>query len=375
MAKPVNNPRIEDRKAADALLGILLEVGFSRSQVSQTWPDRGVDVIVEAASHQAKFRFGVAARTRITPQTALTVCQELGKLPADMIRVLYAPVISDRVAEIARQEGVGTIDGAGNFRLVNQDPPLFLERRGCKSERLPTAPAVDLFATKSSRIVRAMLSRPLEGWQVRQLAEHPDVQVSPGLVVKVKRALVEEGYAIDHLRRLYLRDGVGLLNAWADRYSGPMKQIALYVRGDAQKAEETISRWCESRKLRYALAGFSAAWRLAPEVRYLVAAAYVEDRGFAPELLQEMARDYGAKQVESGATLTLWRPFDASVFADSEPNHADSPPVTSPLQTYLDLRRTAGRGEDAAKAVYDKYLLPDLQAAAERAKEWLHAAV
>jgi hypothetical protein len=229
---------------------------------------------------------------------------------------------------------------------------------------VPTPPAVDPFSPKSSRIVRALLTQPAEGWQVRQLAEHPDVRVSPGLVVKVKRALVEEGYAVERQRLLYLRDPVGLLEEWVGKYPGPAEQVPFYFRGNVEQAEHAVENWCVEHGLRHALAGLSAAWRLAPEVRYNVASVYVEDRGFDPDLLVRLTRDHGGRRVDTGATLTLWRPYDPSVFVFAPPL------TTSPLQTYLDLRRTAGRGEDAAKAVYDKWLASDLKAAAERAKEW-----
>ena len=98
-----------------------------------------------------------------------------------------------------------------------------------------------------------------------QLAEHPDVDVSAGLVSKVKHSLVEEGYAMEHQRLVYLRDPVGLLENWAKRYAGPAEQVPLYFRGDAEAAEEAVARWCQANDLRYALAGFSAAWRLAPK--------------------------------------------------------------------------------------------------------------
>jgi hypothetical protein len=209
----------------------------------------------------------------------------------------------------------------------------------------------------------------MEQWQVRKLAEDPNVQVSPGLVVKVKRALIEEGFAVERERLMYLRDPIGLLTAWSQKYPGPAEQIPLYVRGDAAAAEQSISRWCRDNSLRFALAGFSAAWRLAPEVRYNVAAVYLDDSGFDQELLKHLAENYGGKRVDTGANIYLWRPFDRSVFAGSAKVGEPEESVTSALQTYLDLKRAAGRGEDAANAVFEKYLSRDMHAAAEREEE------
>lgn len=343
--------------------------------------ERKSDLTIYATSGKAKVHFAVEVRSRITPQTALSISEQVRNRATGMIPVVFAPVISPRVAEILRKQGVGYFDRAGNCWLRSQDPPLLIERQGMWSMRdmvvgasaEQVLPKSDPFSPKSSRIVRLMLSQPAEGWQVRKLAEHPDVNVSPGLVVKVKRALVEEGYAVERARMLYLRDPVGLLAAWAGKYPGPAEQVPMYFRGEPAVAEKAVSRWCEEHSLRYALAGFSAAWRLAPEVRYAVAAVYVDERGFEKPKFAELATQLGGKRVDTGANLYLWRPFDRSVFAGT--SEADEASVTSALQTYLDLKRTPGRGEDAANAVFEKYLSRELHAAANREEERQRGAV
>jgi hypothetical protein len=372
----VNTERKIEREAVEVLRAILQdELGFELNVRYEPGATRGYDVVIEATAGRAKFRFGIQARSRITPQVALSIFEGMHRLSKELIPILYAPVVSPRVAEIARSEGISFFDLSGNCRLHDRDRCMLIERRGFKSERMPHTPSADPFATRSSRIVRALLTRPTEGWQVRRLAEHSDVRVSVGLAAKVKHALIEHGYAIEHDRRLYLRDPIALLNAWTERYTGPAQQIPMYFRGDPNTAEQSATRWCEGLGLRYALASYSAAWRLAPEVRYSVASVYVEDRGFERPALDMLAADHGAKRVETGPNLFLWRTFDSSVFASSERLADDAAITTSPLQTYLDLKRTPGRGEGAAGAVYEKCLLHGLQAAADRAKEWSHATV
>jgi hypothetical protein len=214
-----------------------------------------------------------------------------------------------------------------------------------------------------------MLSQPDKGWQVRELADDDQVEVSPGLVVKVKRALIDEGYVVEREKRAYLRDPIGLLNAWAAKYPGPAEEIPLYFRGEPATAEESVGRWCRTNKLQYALAGFSAAWRLAPEVRYPAAAVYLDDRGFDRELLEQLAGKFGGKRVDTGPNLYLWRAFDRSVFAGSTNKGQAEQPVTSALQSYLDLKQAAGRGEDAANAIFEKYLSHKFQAVVKHHEE------
>ncbi len=371
----VNNEHDLRREAAQALRALFAAFpGFRlKPHVSRGAADKGYDLLLEAISRRARFRLCVEVKSRLTPQIALFVVRRLRESAKDMIPVIYAPIISPRVAQILREQQVSYADRAGNCWIWSARGQLLIERQGFHTERQPTPAAADPFSPRSSRIVRVLLSQPHQGWQVRQLAEHPDVQVSPGLVVKVKRALLQEGYAVERDRLLYLRDPVGLLNAWSEKYAGPAEQVPLYFRGDA--AEQTLSRWCQDNALQHALAGFSAAWRLAPEVRYTVGAVYVENRGFDQVLLEQLSAEYGGKRVATGPNVYLWRPFDRSVFVSSERTDSTEPPVTSGLQTYLDLKRAAGRGEDAANAVFEKLLSRDLHAAVKREEERRDGAV
>lgn len=367
----MNNARIVEVEATNALrtvLGRLPELRV-QSTVSEALP-QGRSVIVFIVHHGTKpVQLGVEAYSRVTPQTVLSICQKIKSLAPGLIPVIYAPVISPRVADILRENRVGYFDRAGNSWIVSPENNLLIERQGFLAERPSPRTVADLFSPKSSRIVRAMLREPMKGWQVRELQADPNVKVSAGLVVKVKAALLEEGYAIEHQRRLYLRDPAGLLKAWAASYSGPAEQLHFYLRGDVQAAEVVVRDWCSSQRIEYALAGLSAAWKQAPEVRYLVATAYVEDRGLERTALDQMAAVYGAKRVDTGANLTLWRAYDPSVFAFSASGD-EAPTTTSPIQTYLDVSKLPGRGEDAAKTVYKVYLDHIFHAAAEQAKEW-----
>ena len=100
-----------------------------------------------------------------------------------------------------------------------------------------------------------------------------------------------------------------------------------------------------------------------------MAAVYVEERGFSLDLLEKLSKYKGGKRVESGANLLLWRPFDPSVLASSSSEDGSALKVTSAIQTFLDLKKLAGRGEEAAAAVYEKLLASPLRNAAQRSQE------
>src|SRR5208283_682999 len=111
----VNTPLDLEREANRVLRGILGELPQLRvtSSSVRSAADPGCDGVIDAVSGKAKYRFCLVVHSRITPQIALSVCQPLGRLPRGTIPVLFAPVISPRVAEILRAQGIGYVDGAG----------------------------------------------------------------------------------------------------------------------------------------------------------------------------------------------------------------------------------------------------------------------
>lgn len=371
----VNNERQMAQDAEKAVRRVFDELGGFELRVrGEPWSSgEPCDLILEATSAEAQFELVVEVKARVTPQTAISVGERMRRLPPDVVPVISAPVISPRVAEIVTQFGVGYVDQAGNCRLRNARHRLLIDRRGYKSPVRPPKGVVDPFSPKSSRIVRAMLNEPARGWKVRELAVSPDIGVSVGLVAKVKQTLLEEGYAIEHKRLLYLRDPLGLLENWAKKYPGPAEQIPMYFRGNTEAAEQAVGKWCRDNGIRYALAGFSAAWRLAPEVRYNVGAVYVDSRAFNREILDKLNSYQGGKPVETGANLLLWRPFDQAVLPRSQSANQAEMPSTSPIQTFLDLKRLSGRGEEAATAIYERHLVRRFQEAAQNAEEMRHA--
>lgn len=342
---------------------IFAELGEFESVWEPLNDDAHCDVMVVSKSSNQTYRFDVKVRERITPQMADDLFKRLQgePLPDHVVRIVYAPVISPRVAEIAGQYGVSHIDSAGNCRIADSAAGLLISRSGIRNEASRQKPkTADPFSTKSSRIIRAMLHEPERGWQVSELAEHPDVKVSKGLVSKVKQTLVRENYAVEYDRLLYLKQPRDLLATWTQKYPGPSEKCLLYMRGEIPEIEERVVRWCKKTANEFALASFSAAWRLAPEVRHSVASIYVGKVLQRPNSLASFCTDCKAKAVDSGANLIWLTPFDQSVFVrcTSSPDR-----TTSALQTYLDLQSLTGRGEEAAEAVFEKHLRKGLDSA------------
>ena len=262
-------------------------------------------------------------------------------------QILCSFAISERVAEMCREREVGYLDEAGNCRIIG--PGLHIHIEGHRTTRPDTRPAVDIFAPKSSRMLRLLLTHPKRGWQVQTLAA--EGQVSIGLASRIKTALIEQSFAEERTGLLYVRNPDHLLRDWSKNYSlHRSKRIELFSLDKIQVAERLISEWCDHQSIRCALTQFSGAWRLAPMVRYNRASLYVEAN--PRKLMDELS----LKTVNTGANLTIWQPDDPFVFYGMRDSNGIS--VVSPIQLYLDLMTDAGRGEEAALEILEKEIKP-----------------
>jgi hypothetical protein len=293
----------------------------------------------------------IEIKRRVTPQLALGIVDGLGQVPADGYPMLCTYSVSQRVADICRQNNVSYLDEAGNCWI--RVPGLYVHVTGRQSTRPDTRPAVDPFAPRSSRLTRVLLCDPSKLWTLSALAK--EAKVSTGLVWKVKKVLLEEGFIRMSDRRLSVSDPAGLLDAWMNRYKAPGEKVFLYSIGKTGQLEDRLCECCDAAGLRHAFTGMSGAWRVAPMVRYTVVSAYVEagfDSGSLDDLLQRM----DAGPVDSGANLVLYTTDDESVFFGARSLSGMN--VVSPIQLYLDLMHTAGRGKDAAEEIMDKEIAP-----------------
>lgn len=101
---------------------------------------------------------------------------------------------------------------------------------------------------------------------------------------------------------------------------------------------------------RYAV--FSAADLQAPAVRQPRTWLYV-DAGIE----HEFASKVEARLVDSGENVVVLIPDGSGVFYRPEPGNGRLP-CTNVVQTYVDLAKAGGRGEEAAEVILDQRLKP-----------------
>jgi hypothetical protein len=184
-----------------------------------------------------------------------------------------------------------------------------------------------------------LLSVPGRWWRVQPLAKEAGVSLGQGF--NVKKLLLDREWMETGDDGFRLRAPAKLLAEWEENYDFCRSGVReFYTLRPIADFEPLLAEACAKDKSAYALAGFSSAARYAPMVRYQRAMAYVVDN------LDGLAERLELKPVTSGANVNLITPYDEGVLYGAEVKGDAN--VTSPVQTYLDLRQIKGRGDEAA---------------------------
>jgi hypothetical protein len=208
----------------------------------------------------------------------------------------------------------------------------FMKRRGLRS----------LYSPKAERILRVLLNQPGRAWKTTELAL--EAGVSLGQVANVKALLADREWLYPDESGIRLSRPGELLDEWGQAYNQERSSAQqFYALAEILETEASLADFCKSKGFEYALTGFSAAARLAPMVRYTRLVAYVKGD------LAAVASELGWKTVSSGANVSLLDPYDEGVFYAAAP--VDEIRIVSPMQVYLDLLNSHGRGQEAAQAV------------------------
>ena len=261
--------------------------------------------------------------------------------------IFVAPFISEKTGQMLRESGIGFVDFAGNCYISFEG--VHIQKEGKKNPFLTKRKFKSLFRLKASRILRVLLSDPNRSWKIEQLAK--EAQVSTGHVYNIKEELLNREWAHFDNKGLKLNEPESLLHEWCNEYQTKDKPyISFYSLLAPSEFETRLNMACNDLKVRYALSGLAAAFRLAPLVRYHRVTFYLEDK--ANELVKKM----DLKSVTSGENVTVITPLDDGVFYDL--CRIGEISVVSPIQLYLDLNVLGDRGKEAADFIFKQVIEP-----------------
>jgi IclR helix-turn-helix domain/Transcriptional regulator, AbiEi antitoxin, Type IV TA system len=257
--------------------------------------------------------------------------------------LLVAPSLSETLVNQCRERGISCLDLNGR-QWVRADG-ILVDRYPTEGHRFRPAIAVpDVFQPKSSRLARALLSQPDQEWTQTELGKRTGL--SPGLVSRLIRHLVNEGFVGQQGRILRLAQPKGLLDAWAARDDWSkrtaVRQYSLLEADPEKVAQRLFETFAEAAPLvftQWFAANLRHPYTIPP-----VVSAYVEAQP-GENLLQKLR----ARPVADGGTLWLAVPNDGGVFRETR--RVGPFTLACDAQIYLDLLRIGLRGPDQAKAL------------------------
>lgn len=343
----------ESENFKDAFVSVLNAIPFikvqsfqNEAQIDELRADAIVSILVQGKPKSLFLEYKSNGEIRHVRNAILSLERYIQDSP-NGYGVLIAPYISQESANLLAQHNTGFVDLAGNCMLVFDG--VFIERSGYKNLTRRRSRLRTLYSPKASRILRILLVNPRRSWRLEELAE--EATVSIGLVSNVKRALQDREWITHERSSLMLTQPERLLREWSENYSNEKNETSgYYAEGSLSEIELRLTAVAAKFGVKCALTGFSAATRLSPMVKYNRAMAYCS------KISNDMAREAGLKEVDSGANIMVLKPYDVGVFYACE--EIDGVPVVSTVQAYLDVNRLRSRGEEAGRALLERRIKP-----------------
>ena len=306
------------------------------------------DGLVQVHTPKEDQQLIIEAKSKGSPLQARNVINALllaSRAQPNVLGILIAPYISYESAKICQEFGVGYLDLSGNCWLTFQQVYILTENYPNKFSK--RRDLVSLYAPKTERILRVLLSDPNHSWKTVDLQK--TAKVSIGLVSYLKARLSENEWIRTNEQGVALSNPQALLSEWAKAYNFNRNRAHdYYTLQSPTEFEQALERASQRENFGYAFTGFSAANHLAPMVRNQRTMAYVDAD------ITILAKDLGLKPVSSGANVTLLEPYDKEVFWGV--TEIDGVSIVTPIQVYLDLQHHAGRGEEAAAFLFKEVI-------------------
>lgn len=259
--------------------------------------------------------------------------------------IVIAPYISERSAEICKQAKIGYVDLSGNFWIAFDS--IFLSQENMPNKFPTETSLTNLYAPKTERVLRVLLTYPYRNWKTKDLAEEADISL--GMITHIRRRLEEEEWVKNQDVGFFLSNPEDLLIDWANHYNfQDHMRYDFYTMEPLIDLEARVTEICDKENIKSALSGFSAANYLAPMVKGQKSTIFINQD------VLEVAKKAGLKRVDSGANISLIIPYDIGVFWNRE--KVQDLQIATPVQVYLDLMHMRGRGEEAANFLFTEVI-------------------
>lgn len=340
------------KKAEELFIQLLPEFKVKSLQAQTKIDDIKIDLLITLNLKGKDYVIICELKSSGAPSHVLPATIQLKKVSEEYKKgypIVIAPYISQRSAEICRQNKVGFIDLEGNAFLSFGN--VLIDKRMKERVRVEKRETTELFSPRATRILRVLLeNRTKERWLISDLAKESDVSL--GYTSEVLNALTSQGYIEKKKRKGFqLKEKAALLDRWASLYAFSQNNIAsLYtLEKDFSVLFKKIANISKMLDSRCALTSLSAASIVAPYIaRVSDIYLYVEND------MDIWRKRLDLRDVDSGANFYLVRPYDEGVFYGSK--CVKDIAVVGNVQLYLDLFKFPARGKEQADYIRKKLI-------------------
>jgi hypothetical protein len=322
------------------LLAKLLGIPESRVLIRRGKKEPGTDFIIKAGEHTFLVEFkGSSARAPLL--LSLIRFNEKGRDNGkDAVPLLVVPYMGETGSRLCEEHEIAWLDLSGNASI--KAPGLLINVEGKPNRFKSAGRPPNLFAPKSSRIVRQFLIQPDRALSQRELSRAADLD--EGYTSRIIRRFEEAGLVVrDEKGLLKPKDPEQLLDAWHEAYDF-MRHHIIKGHVTARSGEELLHKVAgvlEKQEPGYAATGLCAAWLYSHFANFRLATFYIPS---APG--NELFTDLGFREDEKGANTWLVVPNDEGVFHGAEAKEGIR--CVHAVQVYLDLKDHPERSAEAA---------------------------
>jgi hypothetical protein len=262
------------------------------------------------------------------------------------VPLLLAEAISPGAKQMLREERVGYYDSGGSLFLPADGIYLYIDKPPAK---VLSKSMRSLFSGRRAQVLRALLIGHKQSFKVSTLAER--ALVSLGTASQVLTELERLDWVVARgqgpAKERHLREPAALLDAWVKQLAvarpPAMRRYFLpSVGGDG--LVDKLGQVFAQHDIEYAITHEAAGQRYAP---FLSSVSQVRCRVLnSPEVERGLA-DLGARAVSEGSNLALIEAKSPGELLFRE--QVNGVWLASPIQVYLDLVGSEGRGKEMAE--------------------------
>ncbi len=332
-------------KAQATLRDLVATIPGARIEIAPLPSEGEWDFEAFVTLNSGRQRLLCEAKSRAWPNELHAIAHRLQQgvrqhLPERSIPVFIAPYLSPQAIQSCAELGLSWADLAGNCELKIDGA--FIKVMGNENPYKKGRGTASLYSPQSSRIVHALLLAPHRKWTTEELAK--EAGASLGQVSSVKKLLETNSWIRATYGETSLTEPRKLLDDWSNHYKPKRKSIRMFTLDSPAQLEEGIASTLSG----YAFTELSAAQRYAPYTRHQRVALYVKRWD------DEQASTLGLKGGDGAANVTIYEAGEDIAFVET----VNGSRCVSPIQTYLDLRLLAGRGQDAAEHLLESVIEP-----------------